>query len=214
MQSKMQVLSDLVATRNTIRRKFNRAYSDRMKRERIMREVLKPVSSAITDLKPSTATSNKKKAFTHNRGLRKKNRAGNGGSSFKTTISLDASSDSTSSPLLTADDDDDYDNFRPPHSTPGGLYTGTTPKVKSGERTPRKYTYEVEYDNQKIEQYNKPPDDNLKVFVTKTDKKTGEMTTGSTDWKSLPSSAKKQWTNDRKRIVDFINTSEDEKKKN
>lgn len=43
--------SGLVAARNTIKSKFNRAYADRMQRERDTCEIFKPITSTIADLK-------------------------------------------------------------------------------------------------------------------------------------------------------------------
>lgn len=51
--SKSQILSKLATTRNIIKNKFERAYMDRMKRERVMSELLKPVTSKIVTLKPT-----------------------------------------------------------------------------------------------------------------------------------------------------------------
>jgi len=51
MDSKNDILSKLTATRNIIKKKFQHAYEERLKRERKVAEALKPITSKIDALK-------------------------------------------------------------------------------------------------------------------------------------------------------------------
>lgn len=221
MQSKARVLSELVATRNIIKSKFKRTYLDRMKRERIMKELLKPVTSAITTLKPATDTKNKKKIFSSS-------------SSADTHTSKDKSKNTSS--IL---GEDDY-NLKPARSLAGFSTNGSdssqkymktkipkfftpattlkstqqfsllpipTPTVSSTPKAkPNKYTYEVEHDNQDLKNYDKPPPDDVVVTVTRTNRTTGEMTPSRMQWRDIPQTSKDQWMRKRARLFDFMKT--------
>lgn len=50
---KRRIMSELVVTRNTIKKKFQQAYADRQKLERVTKEIFKPITSSITTLKIS-----------------------------------------------------------------------------------------------------------------------------------------------------------------
>lgn len=213
MQSKALILSDLVATRNIIKSKFKRAYSDRMKRERTMKELLKPVTSAITTLKP---TPEKKKDI--------KNTQPNK-TDFEKTVSLSSSDtddedesanfeQARSSNSFDITEDNSSPNQSPKHSkqlSPSMPKSTSTPKtkqrsnpLKKSNKKKKKYTYEVEYDNQDIKHYDETPDDDLDVFVTRTNKTSGEMTPASMKWRKIPTNSRQQWLLDRKRIHKFV----------
>lgn len=51
MANKKQILSDLVAVRNTIKNKFRKSYMERKLQERSIKEIMKPVLSSINDHK-------------------------------------------------------------------------------------------------------------------------------------------------------------------
>lgn len=53
-----------------------------------------------------------------------------------------------------------------------------------GVRDP--YTYEIHHDDDKMDNYDRTPDDNVNVFGTKTIKKTGEMQPINQKFRSLP----------------------------
>lgn len=61
MESKKDILSKLTATRNIIKKKFKHAYEERMKRERKVAEILKPITSKMST---SKSTSDSKKEET------------------------------------------------------------------------------------------------------------------------------------------------------
>lgn len=60
---KRRIMSELVVARNTIKNKFQQAYSNRMKLERATKEIFKPITSSITALKlDEKKEENKKKS--------------------------------------------------------------------------------------------------------------------------------------------------------
>lgn len=212
MQSKARVLSELVATRNIIKSKFRQAYSDRMKRERVMKEVLKPVTSAITTLKPTTTSTTSSTTTTGKK--KKKNSQSNDESenipSSEETVSLSSTPQPTPPPSSFGEE---YKKFKTYESD--SSYKLTRKKIpktsllpiptpaRTSASKPYKYTYEVEHDNQDLKNYNKTPPDDVTVTVTKTNKITGEMTPTRMLWKDVPKASKDAWVRTRKRLFEF-----------
>lgn len=50
---KKRIISELVTARNNIKSKFKRAYTNRLKRERYLEKVFKPIKKSIDSLKPT-----------------------------------------------------------------------------------------------------------------------------------------------------------------
>lgn len=216
--SKMRVLSELNDTRNIIKSKFRQAYADRLKRERNVSEIMKPITSSIDDgferninaiknvnssvvvtpYKPSrfAASTPLKGILRKTRRMKKRSKAffrldnsddhddvddvGDGGN--------DDADDGGNDDI---DDDDDNDTFHTFHDD-------------DDEKNPNfeNYTYEPVRDNDKVDNYKNTPDDNLKVFGTKTHKDTGAMTPFRMNYRNLPEAAKTQWSVNRREIAD------------
>lgn len=87
----------------------------------------------------------------------------------------------------------------------------TSVRKKKSVHDARKYTYEVEYDNDSVANYSKPPGDDLVVHVTRTDARTGKMTPAKMKWRNIPYSAQKRYLNDRQRIDEFLRSPKAEK---
>lgn len=223
--TKRQAISNLVEARNTIKHKFKKAYEERIARERGFSETFKPITSAITSLKSSSSSgkkqknedvevkkekkSSQKKRFaastpyarkhlsydSYDEGTiaddengRKKARKGNGSDQRSRTL--------IGSELLT--DDETYNQFHSIPSTSRQAY-------QTLKHSPEAFTYEVEDDEDDIEDYGiKQPSDELNVQVTRTDKKTGLMTPATMKWRDLPSNVKRDRIKDRERIGDFV----------
>lgn len=228
MLSKQRILSELVATRNIIKSKYNRAYADRMKRERVMKEVLKPVTSAITTLKPAKEFEKPPPPGTKRRKMPRKNQGkkqneSTDDSNDDDTLLLSSSSLAThhsTSPNKKSENESQRTLLHSPSrirnkismisSTPKRAESSTsmafsTPMLKDDVNTD-KFTYEVEYDDDPIIAYDLEPDHNLTVHATKTSKATGHMTPVTMKWRELPRQAKTQWLRDRKQINKFVNT--------
>lgn len=77
--AKRQVLAGLVNARKTIKKKFNRAYTDRIKRERKLKETFKPITASIDALSKSTKKS--KKSEQDKKKIKKKKRSSSSSSS-------------------------------------------------------------------------------------------------------------------------------------
>lgn len=70
----------------------------------------------------------------------------------------------------------------------------------------RNYTFEVEHDDDLVNNYNKDPNDNLEVMAMRTSTKTGEMTPVRMKWSQLPQPAKDARLKERHRISKFLAT--------
>lgn len=170
--TKAQILSKLAATRNVIKKKFQRAYMDRMKRERKLNEAFKPITKEIAALKPSKETASKPKEKQNKPNL----------------SDSEPSSDENANQEL---------EFR-------------TPALKKHFIEPAKrnvdisrYDYHVMFDEDRVDNYDKPPADDLDVHLTQTVRTTGETTPTQMKWRNVPEDAREQWMRNRKRVVDF-----------
>lgn len=65
------------------------------------------------------------------------------------------------------------------------------------------FDFEVTYDSQLIEDYDKPVPDNNDVLVLKTSKISGKMTPVRMKWRELPTTIQSKWMEKRKRVQDY-----------
>lgn len=186
-ENKMQVLSDLNATRKIIKDKFRQAYMDRITRERKLTEVMKPVTSTMT------------KEFDKHRRLKdgnvksptsvlkfKPSRLATSTPKFKRSILRKTPKSKIKSKIYDSSNDDDAsDSFH-------------TLDEPSGQYDP--FTYEFTHDDDRVDKYNLTPEESVRVHGIKTSKKTGQMKKINTKFRNLPKSEQQKWKEHRKNI--------------
>lgn len=209
--TKRQILSNLVETTNTIKSKFKKAYRDRLKRERDLSETFKPITSAISAFKsPKEEIKNNEQAENSKKKVKinLKKTSSHKRSQRKQQLHLAASTPFTTRKRLSYDTIDDDETYMPFHSIPSTSTSTTLNRSNetSKSRKPDKYTYEVDFDEDLVENYGVvPPEDDTILHVRRTDKKTGEMTPLTRmKWRDLPDNAKAEYIKDREYIGQFI----------
>lgn len=202
--NKKRILSELIATRNTIKNKFKKAFTTRVKRERKMGEVMKPITKSINEFaggkkkkeekdemmkitekpsfsfKPKRLFASTPKSIIRSKGKRDQmsNKSRNMNRSLQPTFDFHSALDDNS--YMTG-----YD---------------TLINDVSGEADDEmnKYLYEISYDDDRVDRYDKVPDANMTVFGTRTLKETGHMEPIRMKFSKLPLDVQNQWKEERK----------------
>lgn len=217
-----KVLSKLIATRDIIKSKFKKAYTDRVKRESKLGEIMKPVAKLFADefIKKGAEKKDKNEAkdnvnvskefktpfkpkrlvtSTPKSILRKRH----GASALRRYNKSGNRKNSASNEFIDADgtlfhslESSEIDE------TP---ILSSDKRIKNRNRNRKKdsigeYTYEVDRDDDSNHNYSKSPPDNMTVYGYKTHKSTGVMEPMSIKWNKLPLHARQQWLRDRAAI--------------
>lgn len=204
--SKKQVLSDLVEARNAIKSKFKKAYEERISLEKGVKQLMKPVLSSFGEFQNKSLKKNHDKiSYTTPKtstktGFRKK----------KSTYETDSMGSSTDVITPTRSRRSRKANQTPFDSSSSQSdlsfatpLTGTIKKTqKKKEPQPddeySQYEYIIDQDDDRVDNYSKIPENNVKVYGSKIHKVTNKTIPIVMKFKKLPQYAQKQWIEERR----------------
>lgn len=202
--NKKQVLSGLIEARKAIKSKFKKAYEERASLERGVKQVMKPVLTTFGEFqKKNLEKSSENTLKNQSRNVKFASEKFPRKSLKKKRVMSDNEAN-YSRRGQKLDYETDY------YTSDSGMRFSTpftTMKKQTGKENPEDFSYQVKSDNDDRQNYGIFPPANVRVFGTKTNKFSGEVSPLNIKFKHLPLKVQKQWSSERKKQKDKSNRS-------
>lgn len=200
---KRHIISELIATRNIIKNKFKRAYTDRLKRERERSEVFKPITTSLTKWRNVSPRVIRKEEIKKDEPLLDsifKPRSLHT-STPKNTVSSKKRSRTN---IATTDNDSDTDYKLQPSTLTGVNQSKQFSLKPANVDDHENFTYEIHFDNDTYENYDIMPDPNMLVDLTQTHKATMRPRAITARFGDLPLDTRKAWVLYRQQLARYL----------
>lgn len=213
---KRQVTANLVETQNIIKKKFKKAYLNRMKREREWKKVFKPITTKIDESTKKFEPDKKKRKRTDSDNENDDSAVSEDATPFAFRPSRQSKwTSSTPRGILQKSkggltQSEIFQSIIEPNSSienlnksKKNLSLAGSPRRTRSQTIQKKldldnYSYKIVDDLDKYENYTKFPSKDLSVILDKKNKTTGQMERMLVKYNDLPVKLQKEWTRERR----------------
>lgn len=204
--TKRRIMSELVTARKNVKSKFKRAYTDRIKLEQDLDKVFKPVKKSIDSLKPKDKKDKKNGLSKANESLHERlETTPFKPSRFATSTPqgiLNKKRLSYSDVFQTVAENTPNESNRTKNTPPP--FIRSPHKTRSRARNLENFSYEVQHDDDDLDNYDYFPDENVLLDVIQTDVNTGGKKPIKMRYGDLPLTARKKWIKKRQQMGEIL----------